>query len=282
MSKKKHTEEDDERAPAPAPKVGTSMKGLLAGVKLGGKPERAKPAAPPAKAGPPKPRPKAAAIASAPGRPRPPAPPPPPPETSAPVPLDGAHARPSESLRGHDRTAFFDAMAGVRGIGARPGAPPPRATSLKLPAALPAPEVREGDLAARARLAALVTGGLRFELRHEQDWHAGMRHDAPRGTLEALASAMPSKDASLDLHGVREADVEARVAKFVRHAHQHGLRRVRVVHGKGLHSDAAGPVLGDAVIRALTQGSAAAWVLAFVTAPEAQGGAGAMLVELTK
>jgi DNA-nicking Smr family endonuclease len=55
---------------------------------------------------------------------------------------------------------------------------------------------------------------------------------------------------------------------------------VRIIHGKGLHSDAAGPVLGDAVIEALTRGSAAVNVIAFVTAPSAQGGSGALLVEL--
>ncbi len=282
MSKKKHPDEEDEARPGPAPKVGTSMKGLLAGVKLGGKPEKPKAPSAPADASRQRPaRPQAAASAAAPGRPRPPAPPPPPPSARAPVALDEV-SRPSGSLRGHDRTAFFDAMAGVRGLGARQGSPPPRATALKLPSAPPAPAEREGDEAARARLAALVTGGIRFELREEDGWRAGMRHDAPRGTLEGLSDAMPSKDAALDLHGVREADVEARVTKFVRHAHRHGLRRLRIVHGKGLHSEAGGPVLGDAVVRALTRSSAAAWVLAFVTAPDDQGGAGALLVELTK
>jgi DNA-nicking Smr family endonuclease len=260
VSKKQKKPDEDEEKLAAAPKVGTSMKGLLASVKLdaGGKSTAKKEPAPakvPMKpiAKPPAPKPDASAL-----------------------------TRPSDSLRGHDRTAYFDAMAGVRGLGARKDAPPPRATSMKLPPAPPSPIEREGDRAARERLAALVSGGLRFELRREDDWIAGLRHDAPRGTLENLSNAAPGREATLDLHGARETDVESRLAKFVRRAHETGVRRLRVVHGKGLHSDPAGPVLGDAVVTALTKGVAASRVLAFVTAPEDQGGSGALLVELTR
>jgi DNA-nicking Smr family endonuclease len=261
VSKKKKAPADDaEVKPAPVPKVGTSMKGLLASVKL----DASKPA--------PKQAPQL-------GKPRPPSKVVTP---AAPTAAMQTLARPSDTLRGHERTAFYDAMAGVRGLGARAGSPPPRATAMKLPPAPTAPREREGDRDARAKLAALVSGGLRFEIRREDEWQAGVRHDAPRGTLENLASATPAGDAALDLHGARAADVETRVAKFVSRAHASGLRRLRIVHGKGLHSDAGGPVLGEAVIDALTKGAAAGRVLAFVTAPEAQGGSGALLVELAR
>ncbi len=260
MSKKKKGPgiDDGERAPAPAPKVATSMKGLLAAVKLGAATKSTKA--------------KSAPVVKTPHRP-----PPKPPVAARPA-ATSEPTRPSHTLRGHDRTAFYDAMAGVRGLGAQQ----PRATSIKLPPPPPPTAEREGDRSTRARLAALVSGGLRFEVRREDDWLAGLRQDAPRGTLEQLSGATPSSDATLDLHGARAADVEARISKFVRHAHKHGMRRVRIVHGKGLHSDAAGPVLGEAVIEALTRGAAAATVVAFVTAPSAQGGSGALLVELTR
>ncbi len=261
MSKKKKADDSD-APPPPPPKVGTSMKGLLAAVKLGA-PAKTAPKPTPAKV-------PMRAPAKAPPKP-----------AAAPAPT-AVPARPSDTLRGHERTAFYDAMAGVRGLGARKDAPPPRATALKLPPAPPAPAEREGDRDARAKLASLVSGGLHFEIRREDDWQAGVRRDAPRGTLESLANASPGDDAALDLHGARAADVETRVAKFVGQMHRRGLRRVRIVHGKGLHSDAGGPVLGDAVVEALTRGAAAARVLAFVTAPEAQGGSGAVLVELAR
>ena len=61
-----------------------------------------------------------------------------------------------------------------------------------------------------------------------------------------------------------------------------GLRCVRVVHGKGLHSDAGGPVLGEQVLESLTKGGAASLAIAFVSAPDTLGGSGALLVELTR
>lgn len=262
--KKKHDEEDDDARPAPAPKVGTSMKGLLSSVKLDGKKDAKKPAA--AKAPP----------AKAPAKAPPAKPAPVTPAASASAP---AVRRPSDGLRGHERTAFYDAMAGVRPIGAQQA---PRKTDLALPPAPKPPSEREGDRAARAKLAALVSGGLHFEVRRDDDWIAGLREDAPRGTLEALASATPSEAASLDLHGAREAEVESKLGRFVRAQQRAGVRRVRVVHGKGLHSDAGGPVLAEAVITALTQGGAAGAVLAFVTAPPSGGGSGALLVELAR
>ena len=63
--------------------------------------------------------------------------------------------------------------------------------------------------------------------------------------------------------------------KECRHA---GLGCVRIVHGKGLHSDSGVPVLKNLVDRLLRQ---RADVLAFHSAPAAQGGHGAVLVLLS-
>ena len=58
---------------------------------------------------------------------------------------------------------------------------------------------------------------------------------------------------------------------------QAGLGCVRIVHGKGLHSESGVPVLKNLVDRVLRQ---RADVLAFHSAPGAQGGHGAVLVLL--
>lgn len=39
--------------------------------------------------------------------------------------------------------------------------------------------------------------------------------------------------AELDLHGFRPADVGEIVPEYIRHCREHGLREVRVVHGRG-------------------------------------------------
>ncbi|MBZ0117984.1 MAG: Smr/MutS family protein [Sandaracinaceae bacterium] len=91
-----------------------------------------------------------------------------------------------------------------------------------------------------------------------------------------------SAESSLDLHGLRASEAEAEVARFVRREHRRGVRRVCIVHGKGLHSEGGVGVLADRVVRALTEGLAAPLVVAFATAPADLGGTGALLVELAR
>jgi len=81
----------------------------------------------------------------------------------------------------------------------------------------------------------------------------------------------------LDLHGLRSDAARIQLSAFVREAHQHGIRCVRIVHGKGLGSPGKAPVLKRKVFAWLVQ---KAEVLAFVQARPAQGGAGALVVLL--
>jgi len=81
----------------------------------------------------------------------------------------------------------------------------------------------------------------------------------------------------VDLHGLRTDDARNALSRFIRTAHQQGIRCIRVVHGKGLGSPGKAPVLKDKVRRWLVQKSE---VLAFVQAPPMQGGTGALLVLL--
>lgn len=81
----------------------------------------------------------------------------------------------------------------------------------------------------------------------------------------------------LDLHGLRTEDAREALGRFIREAHQQGLRCVRVVHGKGLGSPGKTPVLKGRVQSWLAQKKE---VLAFVQARPAEGGAGALVVLL--
>jgi len=81
----------------------------------------------------------------------------------------------------------------------------------------------------------------------------------------------------LDLHGLRSDEARAALALFLRQAQQHGIRCVRVVHGKGLGSPGKAPVLKRKVFAWLVQKNE---VLAFVQARPAEGGAGALVVLL--
>jgi DNA-nicking Smr family endonuclease len=81
----------------------------------------------------------------------------------------------------------------------------------------------------------------------------------------------------IDLHGLRREDARDALSVFVRESHKHGLRCVRVVHGKGLGSPGKTPVLKGRVQSWLIQKNE---VLAFVQAKPAEGGAGALVVLL--
>ncbi|MFT4198297.1 MAG: Smr/MutS family protein, partial [Pseudoxanthomonas sp.] len=83
----------------------------------------------------------------------------------------------------------------------------------------------------------------------------------------------------LDLHGASAFQAEALLRSFLQRARREGSACVRVIHGKGRGSEADIPVLKNVVDRVLRQ---RAEVLAFHSAPQAQGGTGAVLVLLAR
>ena len=83
--------------------------------------------------------------------------------------------------------------------------------------------------------------------------------------------------AQLDLHGLRRDAAREQLLDFLREADRHGLRCVRVIHGKGHGSPGRQPVLKGKVKSWLVQKNE---VLAFTQARAADGGHGALLVLL--
>ncbi|MEO8188594.1 MAG: Smr/MutS family protein, partial [Burkholderiaceae bacterium] len=81
----------------------------------------------------------------------------------------------------------------------------------------------------------------------------------------------------LDLHGLHVEPARALLVSFLNNALKHGLRCVRIVHGKGLRSKNAEPVLKRKIGHWLSQRDE---VLAFVQARPEDGGGGAVLVLL--
>jgi len=155
-----------------------------------------------------------------------------------------------------------------------------RRTGQPVPPA-PAPLASSADQAARARLAALVAGGLRWRLDREEDGRlSGLRGDCDAAALDALRGGRATPEDELDLHGLRGDEAAAEVVRWVRARQREGARVVRVVTGKGLHSETGVGVLQDRVVSELTDGGAAPFVLAFCTADSRGGGRGALLLRL--
>jgi len=103
------------------------------------------------------------------------------------------------------------------------------------------------------------------------------RDEVPPRVLRRLARGEYAVQEELDLHHADGRQAEALLRAFLKDARDAGLACVRIIHGKGLHSDSRVPPLKNMVDSRLRQ---RADVLAFHSAPAAQGGSGAVLVLL--
>ena len=56
-------------------------------------------------------------------------------------------------------------------------------------------------------------------------------------------------EAYLDLHGLHQDEARARLDTFITDCKKRGLRKVQIIHGKGIHTQGTGPVLGELVRR---------------------------------
>ncbi|MEN4917630.1 Smr/MutS family protein [Achromobacter spanius] len=147
------------------------------------------------------------------------------------------------------------------------------------PVAEPAPALRRanalGETPTRAD-AGVSDGG---EITHllSEGGTAFVRSDAAPDTARNLRRGQWRAGAELDLHGLRVEQARHALLSFLDECQEHGIRCVRIVHGKGYNSQGLEPVLKDKARTWLVQ---KADVMAFSEAPEREGGAGALLVLL--
>lgn len=196
-----------------------------------------------------------------------------------PVPMTSLPDRPdsgSDPPSDDDDAALFRAAIGeVRRL--PDAAPPPAAPK---PRALPRMAERDEALAREEFRHALDTS-----LLEAGDALSYRREELPPKVFARLRRGELSAQEELDLHGSPAREAEALLRAFLNDARDHGLGCVRIIHGKGRNGvndylDSRGlPVLKNLVDRMLRQ---RADVLAFHSAPPAQGGTGAVLVLLAK
>jgi DNA-nicking Smr family endonuclease len=169
-----------------------------------------------------------------------------------------------------DAALFREAIGPVRELPATPE-PPRKAPPRPLP-----------RMAARDDAEAL--GEFRRAMMAADTLEAGdalsyRRDEVPGRVLQRLKRGQYAVQDELDLHAADAVRAEALLRAFLAEVRQAGHGCVRIVHGKGLHSDSGVPVLKNLVDRMLRQ---RADVLAFHSAPAAQGGNGAVLVLLKR
>ena len=54
-------------------------------------------------------------------------------------------------------------------------------------------------------------------------------------------------EARIDLHGLRQDEAELRLNSFISDCQRKGIRKILIVHGKGIHTTGSDPVLGELV-----------------------------------
>jgi len=144
---------------------------------------------------------------------------------------------------------------------------------------MPAPESIPARVARRGS-----TGGRPAEpLSVEREGNgiiSGRRAKTHASILDSLEDPFLEVDAECDLHGFKAREAEREALRFVESSQRAGLRWVRIIVGKGLHSKGGKGTLRDHIVGALSQRSAARYVLAFRTAPQRLGGTGALTVRL--
>jgi DNA-nicking Smr family endonuclease len=104
-----------------------------------------------------------------------------------------------------------------------------------------------------------------------------LRNGLSNQILKKLRRGYWATQDHLDLHGLRTEEARTLLVSFLNDALKHGLRCVRIVHGKGLRSRNAEPVLKRKIGNWLYQRDE---VLAFVQARAEDGGGGAVMVLL--
>jgi DNA-nicking Smr family endonuclease len=183
-----------------------------------------------------------------------------------------------------DRVAFAQAYSDVKPLAPRrartAGGSAPVSRVVQGTPRQPIPDSREAEQRARARLDALVGGGVRFHVERDEGWVEGLQEGQSPALLRSMRQRGWSPEADLDLHGMTVEEASREVVVFLREGHRRGVRRVLLIHGRGAHSEGGVGVLGDRVVRVLTEGRAAPLVVAFATAPRNLGGEGALVVQL--
>ncbi len=78
-----------------------------------------------------------------------------------------------------------------------------------------------------------------------EKWH-GAKHSPPQ-TIHEKIKKYPPPQAEMDLHGCTATEAKIKIDAFITNASERGLRTVRIIVGKGLHSQ------GKAVLPGLTE-----------------------------
>lgn len=183
---------------------------------------------------------------------------------------------PEPEVRETEEEFFWREMQGVAPIKqdgrVRISSPPPAVAKRA--------QVEENE--ALAELYDLVAGRTGFDVTDTEEYIEGCVIGLDTTLVRKLRQGDFSRQAALDLHGMKVDAAQDEVERFLLNAVRTGLRCVLIVHGRGKNSPGQVAVLKDRVKSWLTRGKLARSVLAFASARPYDGGPGALYVLLRR
>jgi DNA-nicking Smr family endonuclease len=185
-------------------------------------------------------------------------------------------SRPAAADPRSDAEIFAAAMAGTAPLDGRhrgERVPPPKREAALLP---------DDEQLALLELVSLVEGSGPFEVVDDEEALFGRAPGVSDELLSELRAGRFSFHRHLDLHGMSRDEAKAAVIAFITGARRDGERCVLIVTGRGRSSPDGVAVLRQALPRWLGRAPLRAHVLAFTSARQVDGGAGAFYVLLRR
>lgn len=170
-----------------------------------------------------------------------------------------------------DRELFRDAIGDVEPVRDSPARVETRRK--------PSPEPRMTEASEQAVFEELLSRDPDLEKMESGEELAYLAPGVQNRILRRLRRGRYSVGADLDLHQMSLSEARSAVVAFLRDARDAGITCVKIVHGKGLRSPNRMPELKRMVNGLLRRRSE---VVAFASAPRADGGTGAVYVLLRR
>ncbi len=171
----------------------------------------------------------------------------------------------------NDDSIFFDAMSDVKNL---------QGKGREIVPEKPKPNLAPVEVG--NPLQDIIAGKLEFAVHNTDQYVEGHVVGLDLMTLGKLQARQYSPEAHIDLHGLNAEQSYNNLVAFFRNSYHRGLRTVLVVTGKGKNSFNGTPILRTKVQEWFTKDPFKRVVLAFCSAKEEDGGAGALYVLIRK
>ena len=127
-----------------------------------------------------------------------------------------------------------------------------------------------------------VSGKGRFDLTVSGEYLEGTPHPEGRRWIGSLRKGRFSVQAHLDLHGLSATEAKKAFEDFIHSSLKQGHGCVRVVHGRGNHSQEGRPRLKERLSKWLDTRRMSRCVIAYASARLSDGGGGALYILLRR